>query len=311
MDYGALAAYLALNIAAVLLLWAGTRLALSRPPQPAALPRQTAGRRATVGRALAVTGGMTIALGVLTVAGGLYLQHISLLAILLIVATVAGAWQLAGDYVPAAWRAPVCAALTAVLAAWLVAPGWLTADLLAAWVAVQVIAVGQFAWLFRSLAWVGLAFAVCYDAVNVWLTHGIIGAARPHGGGINAWLPFELYAPARLGWHPPLAAILGVGDVVIPALLVVAAGRAAAATGRPGLYRAGVGGYAAGLAVAFAVLLADGGAPFPATVATIPAVVAAVYLAAARSGTRPALAAETARPGPPENEHPRTPGGSP
>lgn len=311
MDYPALAAYLTLNIAAVLLLWAGTRLALSKPPPESAFSRRRdpESTRATVSRAMVIVGGATLSLAVLSLAGGVYLQHVSLTAVIFMVAAVAGGLQLTRYYVPPRWRAAVSAALALCALAWLTWPGWATADLLAAVIAVQIIAVGQFAWSFRTLAVTGLAVAGCYDAVQVWVTHGIVKTAQPHGAGINAWLPLLLYAPARTGWHAPLAAVLGVGDIVIPGLLIVAAGRAAQVTGRPGLYRAAVAAFAAGLAVVTTVLLLDGGAAFPVTVVTIPAVVAAVYLVASRTGTRPALAVETARPGPPEYEHPRTPGG--
>jgi presenilin-like A22 family membrane protease len=83
--------------------------------------------------------------------------------------------------------------------------------------------------------------------------------------------------------------MLGVGDVVLPGMLIVIAGRAGKLAGTPWLHRAAIAGYGVGLAACLTVATTTG-APLPALVFLVPGPVIAVVLAAWRAHAWPALA---------------------
>ena len=289
---------------AVALIWAGTRLALSRPPGTASTGLGQAsgqpdrpGRGQTLARSLGVVAGLTVTLAVLGVSSAVHVHGVSGLMLLIVISAVAGCWQITRTHLTGAAGIAAAVALGAAALAWLAWPGWATATALAVLITVQAVPLLEFGWSFASLAWAGLAVAAGYDAVQVWLTHNIMAVAQP-GGPHPAWLPIMYYMPAS--WHlaaPPVQ-ILGAGDVMLPAVLVVAAGRVAARAGKPVILRAAIAAYAAGLVLVFAVVAVDGGAAFPVTVITIPAVIAAVLAAASAAGVRPLLATTAPAPAP-------------
>lgn len=164
--------------------------------------------------------------------------------------------------------------------AWLVAPNWLTADLL------TVVAIGttvlicqpKLSFFETSVVWWIVAWI--YDAPQVFGTHlmekSVTHSVANHSTGLLT-LPgsFSLSAPPITG--------LGAGDVIFPALLVLVVARLAERTSQPLLYRAALVGYAVGFAaVEGAILIFRAGQP--AMIYLVPAITITVWLTALYKG---------------------------
>ncbi len=283
-----------LYVVAVSLLYLGTRLALTTPVRPV-LPASAAQPPpgGPNGDAPSRRGGTALLAVAAVVAASLVLSLFLLLSkvtnalkYLFAALAVAGIPRVVLRCLrgwPA--RGAVGAALLACVAVWLWFPDWLTAGLVAAYTLVYLLTVVQPNLPFTVMAAIGLVFAFGYDAVQVTVTHSMTSLAY---AGMSQSLPVLFAVPGHLSLHAPAAAAVGLGDVGIPGLLVVAAGRVSQRTGCPAVYRSAVGGYALGL-LATLMVGAVWDAPVPATVFVIPGVAGAVLLTASRHGLRAEL----------------------
>jgi hypothetical protein len=288
---------LALFLVVMSLLVTGTRLAMVRPANWFPVPRQEDIPPRASGLVIVATAVVTLAVAAPVVSGRFPAMEpampyitaaaIALLAILFTRAATRS-W-------PA--RAAVGAASSIAGTAWAVAPSWLTYSLAAGFTAVAVITVVRP----RASFWAAAAVAgvlAGWDYVQVSVTHATVRAVAagdqfaglaPSGGGHGIGIPGLIGIPAHAGMLGPYVVMLGVGDVVLPGMLIVIAGRAGRLAGTGSLYAAAVSGYGAGLAACLTVAAVTG-IPFPAMVFLVPGIVIGVVLAARRAGVWPALA---------------------
>lgn len=277
----------------LLVVHAAARLALSRPPQfltrarPPRLPWWAAALAAGAGLALLFTvmlhletrlaGSAAATAGAGRGGRGPLTLFITFVAVINAVALAGAATRTTRGRVAAS------VLLLAVVAAWVADPGWLTMDLVAVMLAVQFTAGTPFRSPFATQAAAGLILAAGFDAVQVLLTHSMTGLANVT---VSQWVPLMILVPsAPLHILSGVASAVGVADLFIPGILIVAAGRLGQRTGHPGFCQAAFGGYAAGAAAGLVVTLLVPSAILPFTVFTVPAVTAAVLAAAWRTGT--------------------------
>jgi hypothetical protein len=196
------------------------------------------------------------------------------------------------------WPARAAVAVVSVTAGatWALAASWLTYSLAAAFTAVAVITIVRPSLSFW-LAAVAMTALAGIDFIQVSVTHAtvravaagdpfaVIAAHRSHAAGI----PGLIGIPGHVALLSPYAAMLGIGDVTLPGMLIVIAGRAGRLAGTARLYTAAVCGYGASLAACLAVA-AGTGALLPAMVFLVPGVIVAVAVTAPQAGAWPALA---------------------
>jgi presenilin-like A22 family membrane protease len=275
----------------MLVLWAGTALTLSAPPRPLSLrtpaatgddePADEPEDQGLSWRMIAVQAAATLV--VLTVVfalmKGLETLNGGLRDVLAVIATAAVIYLAAAWGRSVAARATLAAPLLAMVAAWLLWPGWLTLSLVSAIWIVAFIFVVQFSFPFISAAAIATVIALGYDYVQVFVTGGMLHAA---GKAVHSQLPVMIQVPAHLALTSPPSFIIGLGDVAIPGILVVIAGRIGQRSGQR-FFLAAIGGYAVGLAADFAVMTTANTA-LPALVFLSPGVVGAVLVTAWRRG---------------------------
>jgi presenilin-like A22 family membrane protease len=177
-----------------------------------------------------------------------------------------------------ATRLVVTVAGLALVGIWLLRPSWLTSDLVAGLLILDIMN-ARWNIPFAQMAVIGVFLAAGYDAVQVFITHSMTAAATV---GTQRWMPMLIAIPAGPGLHAQAALVIGLGDIAVPGFLAVMAGQIGQRTGRRVYYRAAVTGYAVSLAAGLAVLALTG-APLPALVFVIPGVVGAVCIAAWRT----------------------------
>jgi len=179
-------------------------------------------------------------------------------------------------------RIALAAAVPAIfVGGWLLWPNWLTRDACALMVSLAVL---SGAGILR-LRWVMAVFAavMLYDAVMVFGT----GMMQEAAGKMRD-LPAVVAVPAAASLSAPQLFMLGLGDVVLPGLLVAIAFREARVRRLPSLAIGSLAGYALGLAAALAILRLTRH-PQPATIYLMPGAAAGFFLAAARRGLVRAL----------------------
>lgn len=76
---------------------------------------------------------------------------------------------------------------------------------------------------FGTLTIAAVVIAVGYDAVLVWVTHSMIHFVS--SAAAQYW-PVAIYMPAGLSPHAAPSALIGLGDISLPGVLVTAAARA-------------------------------------------------------------------------------------
>lgn len=292
-------ALLSLWIVSVGLLYVGSRLALKVAPHKASLlgvPRKerqlAAADPPNVGR-LIVTIVILLAFATVMLYGVRAVGETDWIRTAVAAAVLALAIGTASDH-KLVWYLHSLVVLVAVsvVAAWFVYPVWLTTNLLIGLIIAGLLVVVQPRLSFRHIAVVGVAMALLYDIIQVFGTGAMVETAAV---AVKNDLPMLLALPQldASSWSAFLTAppvfFLGGGDIFLPALLVVVAGRVAQRTSRPWVYRSGVIGFTVGLLVALlaATVLEVGQ---PATIYTIPAVVIAVLIAAYRGGVLRELA---------------------
>jgi presenilin-like A22 family membrane protease len=215
------------------------------------------------------------------------------------------------------WTSAVMAVVAVIVATWLLQPNWLTVDL-----AAMVLVLNGFISLqprisFLRMWLIGLMLAGLYDAVQVFLSHRMMEAARssagslmpqaaasdPHAATGGMPMPFMLASPES--WHlsAHAAGMLGLGDMLLPGLLVVMAGRISQRTGNRKVFRAAVWGYALGLATTIVVgVVFQAGQP--ATIYLVPAVGITTMVSVRRHGLWPELKRRAYKRTPPPADEP-------
>lgn len=181
-------------------------------------------------------------------------------------------------------------------AAWMIAATWLTYSAGAVFVMVALIVLLRPRLSFWQFAAVQLACAAWdyYGVIATRTTEASSAALDPfvsnqvlHGPVFGE--PVLLGLPHHLAMLSTYVVAIGVGDVAMPGLLIVIAGRAGARAGTPWLYRAGIIGYMTALAAGFAALRFTPDADLPALDFVIPGIIIAVSIAAWKTGTWGAL----------------------
>lgn len=237
----------------------------------------------TAGRAVLLLAFFTAALTLMTLSAGGKASGASLgpLRIILTVGVIGAAAKAMTRYpVPVVARAVIGAVLLAAVGAWFFYPGWLTTGVAAAILLADLLASIQPVMPFSHAAVIGLAFAVCYDTVQVYLTHRMVAFGT---AGASSSLPILFTVPAHLSLRAAPAAFVGLGDIAIPGVLVVMAGRIGQRVQRPAFYWAAITGYTAGMLAAMTAGIWS--AAVPATIFLIPGIVVAVLICARRTGT--------------------------
>jgi hypothetical protein len=275
---------------------AGTRLALARPANrllPAPGNGQAEGNRlATTATAVAAVAIAALVAGVeiaVPQQGALYAT-----VTVITVAIVFFARSVAGRRLTRAAAAAVAAAAGMT---WELSANWLTYSIAGSFIAVAVITLVRPRLPFWLAAAAATALAA-YDYLQVCVTHATVrvvaSAAYAVRGGHATGIPGLIGIPAHAALLSPYAIAVGAGDVALPGILIVIAGRAGKAAGTPRLYAAAVSGYAAGLAACLAAA-ATTGAALPAMVFLVPAIIIAVAASARLAGAWPALASKDPR----------------
>jgi len=280
--------YVVLFIVVMGVLVAGTRLALARPAHWFLLTGDQH-RDSLLLTPLAV---VPVAVGLLLVSApleGTFRVHLAVIGAVIVLFTrsVARSW-------PA--RAAVGAVSAAAGGAWAIELSWLTYSLAAAFIAVAVITVVRPRLSFWLAAAV-MAVLAAWDFIQVSLTRAAVSAdtsadpfmdPAPVRAG-TAGVPGVIGIPEHLALLSHYSAVLGIGDLTLPGMLVVIAGRAGQQAGTRRLYPAALAGYGAGLAACLSVA-AITRAWLPAMVFLVPSVVIAVAVTARQAGAWPALA---------------------
>jgi hypothetical protein len=206
------------------LLVTGTRLALARPAYglPALRSDGHLGARQVI---LIAAGACALVVG-FTAPGGEALAEI--IAIIVI-------FPLS---VTRSWPRRAAALLVSVTAgmAWMFEESWVSYTIAAAFISVAVMTVVRPRISFRAASAVGLALAG-WDFIGVSVTHATLRAATadpfsglaPQGHAAGPGIPGLIGIPAHAVLLSPYAVGVGIGDVALPGILIVTAGRA----GRP------------------------------------------------------------------------------
>jgi hypothetical protein len=270
---------------------AGTRLALARPPHWFLLARDHDLKPFTTALAVLSVAGAFLVIEVPFVEAGTYLAA-AVVLIALFTMSAARSW-------------PVRAAIGTVSAvaglAWAVELSWLTYSLAAVFVSIAVITVVRP----RLPFWLAAAAMILISAddfIQVSVTQAAVRAdtaADPFMGNAPirsgiVGIPGVIGIPGHLALLSHYLLVLGIGDVTLPGMLIVIAGRAGQLAGTSRLYTAAVAGYGAGLAVCLSVA-ATAGAAVPATVFLVPGVIVAVAVTARQTGVWSALASKNLR----------------
>ncbi|HEY1619387.1 MAG TPA: hypothetical protein VGG25_17325 [Streptosporangiaceae bacterium] len=273
--------------------WGGSRLALRRPPNWAAGPFGPVIRYVLTAIIMACVMLTTGALiwPMRAPAGTPYVT----ITVTSILAVLFG--RSAAPVFP--WRVVVYAAWAVAAGAWLFEASWETYTTAAVATVIMLFALVRPGFSFWEAS-VLLALCSAWDAWNLFAAHAAAAASAASAdpfapGGILhgpiAGIPEFIGIAGHLAPVSTYVTGLGIGDVALPGLLIVAAGRAGKLAGTPWLYRAAMGAYAAALA-AVMVISHVTGASMPALPFATVAVVPAVALTAWRTGAWRSLSAQ-------------------
>jgi presenilin-like A22 family membrane protease len=181
---------------------------------------------------------------------------------------------------------------------WVAWPSWVTIDLAGVLItALVLVVVSQVSIRLLSLAAVGF---VSYDVLNVFVTGFMQKAAAkalPVTTTVNEAtgdvavrimprLPSLIVIPNSWGWSADAALFLGLGDVILPGMLIIAGARLAVAHGDRRFWVGPFGGYALGMIVANVTVVVSR-SPQPATLYLVPAVIGGLLWAGRRHGLSP------------------------
>jgi presenilin-like A22 family membrane protease len=190
------------------------------------------------------------------------------------------------------FKSPVVRVLVIVYAiatplAWWFWPNWLTLDLLA----ILLVLIGLQSYMqitlnFKAISVIAAGMFV-YDVINVYFTGNMMKLAEA-AVGTKAEpnehpLPFMLLVPDRLALDAGRAAALGLGDILLPGVMIMIAAVLAYRHNRMQPLYGGLIGYAVGLIAIFGILVvAKQGQP--ALITLYPCVLAGILLGARRAG---------------------------
>ena len=175
--------------------------------------------------------------------------------------------------------AGMIAAGTIVL--WSIYPNWLTADVLSIFLGVWYLYTLQPLWNFWYVAATLFLVALCYDVVETLATSSMINAADKL---ITVAWPGIIRIPLHItSLASAQGALIGAGDILIPGVLGVVAGRIAQRSGDRSILWAAFGGFAVSLLLALIAVIVFS-IPQPATIFTVPGVTLPVAFAARRHG---------------------------
>jgi hypothetical protein len=222
---------------------------------------------------------------------GTFYVHVAVIAVVIVLFTRTAARS---------WPARAAVAAVSVVAgqAWAVELSWLSYSLAAAFIAVALITVVRPRLSFW-LAAAAMTVLAADDFIQVSVTRAAVktdtaadpflsdAPVRPGTQGV----PGVIGIPEHAALLSHYAVALGIGDLILPAILIVIAARAGQQAGTPRLYIAAIAGYGAGLAACLAVA-ATTGAALPAMVFLVPGVLVAVAVTARQAGAWPALASK-------------------
>jgi presenilin-like A22 family membrane protease len=167
------------------------------------------------------------------------------------------------------------------MAPWVLYPNWLSIDVAALVMATSALIVPK-ASGFRSLVYVEIGI-VLYDIYSVFASGLMMGMARfalPHG---VPDVPILMVVPSQFDLAATYTRALGLGDVVLPGLMIMAAASFVGHGIGRRLHYGGIVGYALGLLVTFAVLEGLHAAQ-PATLYLVPGTMLGIGLVAWREG---------------------------
>jgi hypothetical protein len=268
------------------LLVTGTRLALARPAY--GLPALRGDGRLGGGQVILIAAGACALVAGLTAPGWEALAEIIAIVV---------AFPLA---VTRSWPRRAAALLASGTAgtAWMLEESWVTYTVAAAFIAVAVMTVVRPRMSFRAASAVGLALAA-WDFAGVSVTRATVRAATadPFSGlaaqrhTAGPGMPGLIGIPAHAALLSPYAVGVGIGDVALPGILIVIAGRAGRAAGAPRMHAAALSGYGLGLAACLTVAALTG-IPLPAMMFLVPGVILMVAATAWRAGAWRALASK-------------------
>ncbi len=162
---------------------------------------------------------------------------------------------------------------------WLLWPNLLTANLYAVLLAIGISLTPPLQTSFTRLSFVATFVAICYDYVHVYGTGLML---KGIGTIENNHLPALIIIPKTLSLTAPRASAIGIGDIVIPAILAASAVRIGYKAGHTRYLWASVVGYAFGLGLTVTALYVLRTSQ-PALIYLIPSVVVAVMLTAWRT----------------------------
>lgn len=189
-------------------------------------------------------------------------------------------------------RWALCAYVIGVAVVWFASPNWLATNLMT--INFGVVIMGSMMVMSVSFKWWSLLCwaLVAYDALNVYITGQMLQLAKHTLTADRApasllAIPAEVQSAAEpnhaLAYHPQLISVLGLGDIVLPASMILPAVILSYLTGRKVLMVAGFASYAVGLAIAFVGMHALNAAQ-PALVYIVPCVFFGIMLTARMTG---------------------------
>ncbi|MDO8516131.1 MAG: hypothetical protein Q7S28_02695 [bacterium] len=160
----------------------------------------------------------------------------------------------------------------AVTAWWVLSPNWLSLNIAATIIMLYVLVLARFMNIYTAI--LILSALAVYDVINVFGTGLMLKAAMPSIG----VAPLLVVVPASLSLSAQRVSALGLGDIVIPGLAILAAFRESKIKKNPLFSILAISFYLLALATAFvAVRLTK--SPQPALLYISPAVIAALLLA--------------------------------
>lgn len=216
-------------------------------------------------------------------------QYEQWVAILLYVLVVRLTWDLFTQASGIRAKASIViigATVFGVVTLWNLYPNWLTASLLSVLITIWGLYTIQPLWSFLRVTGVLLVVALCYDVVQTLATSSMIRYAER---AVTISWPGLIRIPLHI---TSLTAIqgpaIGAGDLLIPGILAVIAGRIAQRSGARSILWAALIGFAAGVLLALVVVtILD--IPQPATIFTVPGVALPVWLTARHNGVQAEL----------------------
>lgn len=228
---------------------------------------------------LGVIGGVTVALLLMWLVSRMHMGEIlwMILAAIGTITFIALQSQVRSAIIASAVSIPV-------YMSWIIWPNWFTSDLILVIMAVALL-VGftQRSLNFKLFTVINIALFL-YDIVHVFFT-GIMEVAITEGFSASRMLPMALYMPVRFGGDGVAIGFqgLGMGDIVVPGLLIVVAGIVAYKHRCKKLLWFALGGYAAGLILTWVVIGVSHSAQ-PALLYILPCVLMAILWGAHRTG---------------------------